>query len=190
MALYLQNNVISKDATYSLKINNGLVDCLYSQPISGYDHVSQPSSIYFIAANNSGVGWFDMVDNAWNKMPMQTVQQNTGSGYDTTNSRFIAPLEGYYIFTANSYINRMNTTVGYYAHPMFWVNNGSGTRRPYGNTMYRMRGFGLNSTYTVDGSIEEIIYLYVGDYVEYFIYSTPQYQVYYPYLYFSGWYIG
>ena len=190
MALNIQNNTISADATHSLKINNGLVDCLYSQPVSGNQQTRQPSSIYFIAANNGGTGWFDMVDNAWNKMPMATVQQNTGSGYDTVNSRFVAPLEGYYIFTSNAYINRMDATAGYYCHPMFFVNGGSGTRRPYGNTMYRMRGYGLTSSYTVDGSCEEVIYLYVGDFVEYYIYATPQIQVYYPYLYFSGWYIG
>ena len=190
MALNIQNNTISVDATYSLKINNGSVDCFYSQPVSGNQQIQQPSSIYFIAANNSGTGWVDMTDNTWNKMPMATVQQNTGSGYDTVNTRFVAPLEGYYVFSANAYINRMDTTPSYYSHPMFFVNGGSGTRRPYGNTMYRMRGYGLNSTYTVDGSCEEVIYLYVGDYVEYYIYSTPQYQVYYPYLYFSGWYIG
>lgn len=190
MALNIQNNVISTDATYNLKINNGSVDCFYSQPVSGYNHIRQPSSIYFIAANNSGTGWFDMVDNSWNKMPLQTVQQNTGSGYDTTNSRFIAPLEGYYLFTANSYLNKMDGNIGSYSHPMFCVNGSTGLRRPYGNTMYRMRGYGLNSTYSMDGSCEELIYLYVGDYVEYYIYSTAVFQVYYPYLYFSGWYIG
>lgn len=190
MALDIQGNIISADATYSLKINNGLVDCLYSQPVSGYNHIRQPSSVYFIAGNNSGTGWVDLTDSAWTKMPLPNVIQNTGSGYDTTNSRFVAPLEGYYIFTGNLYINRLDATTGYYSHPMFWVNGGSGTRRPYGNTMYRMRGYGLNSTYTVDGSCEEVIYLYVGDYVEYYLYATPQIQVYYPYNYFSGWYIG
>lgn len=190
MALNVNGTTISQDATYTLKINNGLVDCLYSQPVSGNNNIRQPSSIYFIAANNTGTQWVDLTDNAWNKMPMATVQQNTGSGYDTVNTRFVAPLEGYYIFSANAYINRMDATAGYYAHPMFFVNGGSGTRRPYGNTMYRMRGYGLTSSYTVDGSCEEVIYLYVGDYVEYYIYATPQIQVYYPYLYFSGWYIG
>ena len=40
------------------------------------------------------------------------------------------------------------------------------------------------------GAIEEIMYLYVGDYVEYYIYATPQIQVYYNYLYFAGWFVG
>ena len=190
MALDILGTTITADATNPLKINNGLVDCLVAQTSNSYTHIRQPSSIYFIAANNLGTGWVDMVDNSWNKLPMQTVQQNTGSGYDTTNSRFIAPLEGYYLFTANSYLNKMDANIGSYGHPMFLVNGSSGLRRPYGNTMFRMRGYGLNSTYSMDGSCEELIYLYVGDYVEYYIYSTAVFQVYYPYLYFSGWYIG
>lgn len=190
MALYVGDNILSADATYSLKINNGLVDCLYVQPASTYNHIRQPSSTFFIAGNTNASGWVDQTDNAWNKMVFNVVTQNTGSGFSTANSRFVAPLEGYYIFSANSYINRMDSTPGYYAHPMFWVNGAAGTRRPYSNTQYRMRGYGLNSTYTVDGAIEEIMYLYVGDYVEYYIYATPQIQVYYNYLYFAGWFVG
>lgn len=90
---------------------------------------------------------------------------NIGSCYNTTNSRFTAPWTGLYLFKQHIYAYGNSTSYTWYTHPLFTVNGSSTQRRP-GGTPYRIRLYGLNTSYAQDTDCCELIYLTAGDYVE------------------------
>ena len=129
----------------------------------------------FIAGSASDPGWVGF-SNTWGKVNgyCTTTSYNRGGHYNTSTTRFTAPISGPYLFVWSCYVYSSN-----YIHPQFAV-NGSVTSR-WVNTPYRIRGYGMLSNYQQDSQIEEIINLVAGDYVEVQHYAggTAYYYAYY-----------
>lgn len=193
MGVDLGGTTLTADGTNDLVINNGSVDCAVFENVSGNTIYKSPSHCYFIAGTTGlSASWTTLGSGTTTKMTFNTATQPTGAGFDTANSRFICPLEGYYMMWASLFRYKAGVTSSHYSYPYFVVNGSSGGRRPYGNTPYRMRGFGLiaGSSWSYDNSMSETMYLYVGDIVEIHTYTSGNEPVYQPYSYFAGWYLG
>jgi C1q domain-containing protein len=131
-------------------------------------------------ANYGTTGWIPITFSATNV--------NVGSCYNTTNSRFTAPVNGMYLFSATVY--HTGAAAGFVIHGMFWVNGGSTTRRP-GGPMHRLNSHGVAAGYSGDNESTEIMTLLAGDYVQFYNNSnsatntlTPQYS------HFEGYLLG
>ncbi len=115
---------------------------------------------------------------AANKMSFNTSQFNVGSSYNTSTSRFTAPITGYYLFYAQIYFGTGSD--GYWGVNIF-INGGQDNAY-----IYQRGGFGdvsaLNTT---------ILRLNSGDYVE--VYTYPVSSVTVPNStanYFTGYLLG
>ncbi len=138
----------------------------------------------FVAGSASDPGWQGF-SNVWGKVNgyCTTTTYNKGNYYNTSTTRFTAPVSGPYLFVWTCYCYSSN-----YFHPQFWVNGGENTRRY--NTPYRIRGYGFLANYQQDAQIEEVINLVAGDYVEVYHYAGGT-AYYYPYYgLFGGTYVG
>lgn len=133
----------------------------------------------FVAGSSTDPGW-QGVTNGWLKTSSYFDQTsvNNGNHYSTTNTRFTAPITGYYQFFFTSYNYSSN-----YQHPMFWVNGAQ-------NSMYRIRGHGKVANYNTDGQMEEVIYCTSGDYVEPYMYGGGTAYYYPAHSLFGGYYMG
>jgi hypothetical protein len=139
----------------------------------------------FIAGRSADPGWINFATNNWAKVNnyCTVTVYNRGNHYDTTTTRFTAPITGPYLFTWTTYQYASS-----YIHPQFAVNGGVSTRRV--NTPYRIRGYGWGSNYQTDGMIEEVIYCVAGDYVECYSYAGGTGYHYPFYSLFTGVYVG
>ena len=133
----------------------------------------------FVAGSSTSPAW-QSVTNGWLKTSSYFNQTsvNNGNHYSTTNTRFTAPITGYYHFFFTSYSYSSN-----YNHPMFWVNGSA-------NGKYRMRGHGKVANYQMDGQMEEVIYCTSGDYVEPYMYGGGTAYYYPAHSLFGGYYMG
>lgn len=109
---------------------------------------------------------------------------NRGSCYNTSTTRFTAPVTGPYLFITSSW----GAAYGY-THPMFAVNADVTGRR--NSTPYKIRHHGLYDSQGQDIQIQETIYLYSGDYVEVYVYHDVTTNSFYKaQTYFAGAYVG
>jgi len=117
-------------------------------------------------ATNTTNGWISLSPNdTWLVCVFNSAGQNRGSCYNTSNGRFTAPIQGLYMFSANGY------AYNNYTHPIFFVNGSQSARRPGGGYYPRLRGHSHAAGHSHDNNCSEVIYLYVGDYVEYRLYG-------------------
>ena len=113
---------------------------------------------------------------------------NVNSCYNTTTYAFTAPWTGLYLFKQHVYTYGNNATIGWYYHPLFYVNGSTSVRRPA--TPYRMRLYGMPASYAVDGDCCELIYLTAADYVQAGLAVNGTIEGYSTYSVFSGAYIS
>ena len=140
----------------------------------------------FIAGSTTDPGWVAIAANSWAKVNQYatTVVYNRGSHYNTSTTRFTAPITGPYLFVWSVYAYQSS-----YFHPQFAVNGDVNLRR--GVCPYRIRGYAFASNYQTDGQIEEVIYLVAGDYVEVQTYAgSGGAHMYLYYGLFSGVFVG
>lgn len=145
-----------------------------------YNNTSVPA---FIAGSASDPSWaLPVSSGSWGKINnyCTTTVYNRGSNYNTSTTRFTAPVAGPYFFSFSSYIY----TDGY-VHPVFYVNGAF----PAGNA-YRIRGHGMVANYQQDVQIEEVRTLNAGDYVEVYWYASGSCYHYPYYSLFQGAYVG
>lgn len=194
MGLDIGGNQITQ-ASSVLTVNTGA-----SMKILSAGGVVRPQQIQFTAVGNPALGWVYLAppESSWNKMPFTTATINVNGCYNTSLSRFTAPVSGWYFFQAgNGHLLKDLVSDGYYFHPMFWVNgsaSGGVVNTAYGN--YRLRGYGQNiATYNI-GHITQLYALNAGDYVEYYLYSNGGWngangnRYYVPYGRFTGLLLG
>jgi len=97
----------------------------------------------------------------YHKMILDGVRWNEGSHYSTTNSKFTAPIDGVYHFSAH--VNRYSVNDDYYFSILFQVNNAIHTM----GSRFHSRG----ATDLV-ASMSQTIKLTANDYVEVYSYSN------------------
>jgi len=162
MGIDIGGNTITQAAS-ALTINTGV-----SMTMLSTGGVLRPKQPQFIAAGTGAWGYIE----GWYVMPFNNVLLNVGACYDG-NSRFTAPVTGWYFFQVCTYLLKDHANDGYYFHPVFAVNGDIGGRAVNpACAQYRIRSYGENiATYT-DGQITQAYALVAGDYVEHKLYSS------------------
>ena len=102
-----------------------------------------------------------LVANGYHKMVINGTRWNEGNHYDTTNSKFVAPISGVYHFDAH--VNRYSVADDYFFTIQFYVNGSSHTM---GSRLYSRGGADLVA------SMGHTIKLDANDYVEVYTYSN------------------
>lgn len=155
--------------------NNAGQDLFDRQITSSFQKEVDPDTPFFVAGEDSNPGWISWTSGTWHKVSAYytATAVNNGSHYSTSNTRFTAPKTGPYYFTHTTYFY-----TGNYIHPQFYVNGSASSRRA--GTPYRIRNHGYVANYQGDMSMEEIIYLTAGDYVEVYSYGSGT-SYHYPY---------
>jgi hypothetical protein len=150
-----------------------------------YGKVTDAKRPMFVAGTNGNAAWWTYATSAWAKVNTYatTTTVNVGNHYNTSTTRFTAPITGPYVFWSTGYDRSTS-----YWHPQFAVNGSTSTRRV--NTPYRMRQHGQVSNYVSDSQMQELIYLTAGDYVEVYYYAGGTGQVYPRYMQYGGMYVG
>ena len=187
MGLDIGGNLITQ-ASSVLTINTGA-----SMRMLSAGSVVRPSHPLFIAVGSTAAAWVNFTQGAWNVVPFGTTLVNANSCYNTTTSRFTAPVTGMYFFQVSIYMYKDGVSDGYYWHPVFAVNGSLGGRTV--NTAYpdyRLRGHGIPIATYQDSHITQVYELVAGDYVEHQVYSTgtPTNRYYPPYERFTGFMLG
>ena len=144
----------------------------------------------FVASSTTG--WNTFTADSWNTIAFNSAPRNIGSCFNTSNSRFTAPVTGAYYFEHSSYgYKNPSSNADSYTHPTFWVNDSSTLRQASQTTAYRLRSRTYSSgTYAWDTQINDILYLTAGDYVTVSTYCNGTQQWYGTYTHFTGFYIG
>lgn len=140
----------------------------------------------FVAGSASDPGWVNPGGSGtWSKINNYdtTTSYNRGSHYNTSTTRFTAPVTGPYWFSFTTYLY-----TDAYVHPIFSVN--ATLTSNLITTQYRMRGHGMVANYQQDAQIEEVIGLSAGDYVEVYWYNAGSCYHYPYYSLFQGAYVG
>jgi hypothetical protein len=145
-----------------------------------------PNQIGFSAGLNSDPSWVAMTSAVWNiQNYLNTTTFNRGGCFNTSNSRFTAPVTGAYLLYWSAYQYKPSAVPGHYVHPMFWVN---GAIRP---DSYRLKAYHTPTGYSFDSEIVDIFYLNAGDYVEVQIYAAAAgISLYRAHAVFSGYLVG
>jgi len=153
---------------------------------SSYGYMSDSTRPMFQAYSSTDPGWVSLATGNWHKVNnyMTSTIFNRGSHYNTSTTRFTAPINGQYMFIVSHYCNRPD-----YIHPEFTV-NGDLTLRRGAAWKARIRGHGNAANYEVDGHIFEVINLIAGDYVECYMYASGVCTHYARHGMFSGAFIG
>jgi hypothetical protein len=186
MALNISNAEITATGS-KLAFKNTSQQEYFSRNVSSnyaiYENLNVPA---FISGCPSNPGWITPVaSGAWGKINNYCTNTvyNRGSHYNTSTTRFTAPITGPYWFAFSTYL--VTTS---YVHPLF-TKNGSITSG-YATPQYRMRGHGMASGYAEDAQIEEVMYLTANDFVEVYWYASGTCQSYVHYSIFQGAYVG
>lgn len=135
--------------------------------------VQKDNRPYFIAQGN-GAAWINYSATTWHDIVIANTIVNNGSGYNTSNGRFTAPVTGIYYFMAQTYTQK-NTDTSYnsYTHPLFYINGSYTSRQASSSTPYRLRSRTYNvSSYSTDTWINDIFHLTANDYINLRIYSS------------------
>lgn len=174
-------------------IRNSSNTLVFEQGLSANGSTFSYSQLPTVPMFSSGItgadpGWITLGTTTWAKASANCISTsiNRGSHYNTTTTRFTAPLSGKYLFIWNGY----GRSTDYY-HPAFCINGDlSFANRRGTNWKPRIRGHGFQSNYDTNGQLEDILKLVAGDYVEAYHYCAGTAQI-YPYLcQFSGVYLG
>jgi hypothetical protein len=189
MALNLSNNstIEGFNQAQAFKINTGSYDNL------NIDIYGNPSkvAIGFIAGHSGGDAWVQQNVSPYKYTNFNATIYNYNNCFSTANSRFTAPQSGHYIFTASQYNYKPSGSETDYHHPMFFVNGGGSTKRGGGEYVkYRMRGRNVVVGYAFDSQISEVIYLDIGDYVEFWSHTITTVHFYRTYSHFAGFLVG
>lgn len=145
----------------------------------------------FVVGSASNPGWVNPGGSgSWSKINNYCVNTtlNRGTCYNTSTTRFTAPIAGPYMFMWTTYLYTDS-----YVHPIFAINGSAtpyGTGTGYGGTQYRIRGHGMVANYQQDAQIEEVINLAAGDYVEAWWYNSGTCYHYPYYSLFAGVFVG
>lgn len=145
----------------------------------------------FVAGSATDPGWVNPgASGTWTKINnyCAATSINRGNHYNTTTTRFTAPIAGPYLFIFSTYLYTDS-----YVHPIFAINGSAtpyGTATGYGNTQYRIRGYGMVANYQQDAQIEEVINLAANDYVEAWWYNSGSCYHYAYYSLFQGVFVG
>lgn len=145
-----------------------------------YENTGVPA---FVAGSATDPGWV-----LYSASPAKindyctTTVYNRGNHYNTSTTRFTAPVAGPYWFCYSSYIYSAN-----YVHPGFGINGAATSGYAF---QYRIRGHGMVVNYQQDSQIEEVLKLNAGDYVEVFWYPSGNSYQYSYYSLFQGAYVG
>lgn len=178
----LNNSEFEFKNTSDVTIFKRGVSTYNSQNFSYYENNGIPA---FVAGCSTVPGWIIPASSgAWGKINnyCTTTVYNKGSHYNTSTTRFTAPVTGPYWFSFTTYLYTSN-----YVHPVFAIN---GSMTSGYHTQYRMRGHGMVANYQQDAQIEEVLYLSAGDYVEAYWYSSGTSYSYPNYSLFQGAYVG
>lgn len=184
MAIYVGNGSI--ECNNSLAIKNSSGSTVYEQGITGSSGYTNNTEVpAFVAGSATDPGWILTATNNWGKVNQYAaaVSYNRGSHYNTSTTRFTAPITGPYLFIWTTYCYTSD-----YLHPQFTV-NGSATLRRY-TTPYKIRNHGWTANYQCDAQIEEVIYLVAGDFVEVYHYAGGSAYTYPHYCLFQGLFVG
>jgi len=152
-------------------------------PFGYFNNTNIPA---FVAGSATDPGWTSPVSNGtWGKINQvcTTTAYNRGNHYNTSTTRFTAPVTGPYWFSFTAYLYSAS-----YVHPAFTI-NGSLTSG-WGHLQHRIRGHGMAANYQQDAQIEEIMYLTAGSYVEVYWYAGGASFHYSFYSLFQGMYVG
>jgi hypothetical protein len=154
----------------STTLNMGNASTPVKVTSSGY--IQKPSQPCFIAVGTGD--WIYPPDVTWNKLTINSALLNVQSCYNTTLSRFTAPVAGVYFFTGEAYILKDGNSINYYCHPLFYVNGSNIMFNPSNAPFYRIRGHGQSNGggCYLTGRISQTYRLSVGDYVEYYLYTN------------------
>jgi hypothetical protein len=136
-------------------VKNSSATVVYQQGVSTSGYTNNANVPGFIAGTATDPGaWILIATDAWGKVNnyATTTVYNRGSHYNTSTTRFTAPITGPYLFVWTAYCYSSN-----YFHPQFWV-NGSPSARRY-DTPYKIRNHGWVANYQADAQIEEVIFL-------------------------------
>lgn len=166
-------------------VKNSSATVVYQQGVSTSGYTNNSGVPAFIAGSASDPGWVLTGTDVWGKVNnyATTTVYNRGGHYNTSTTRFTAPITGPYLFIWTVYTYTSN-----YIHPQFYV-NGSPTTRRY-DTPYRIRGYGWVANYAQDAQMEEVIFLTAGDYVEAYHYCGGSAYAYQYYSLFQGLFVG
>jgi hypothetical protein len=186
MGIDIGGNAITQ-ASSVLAINTGV-----SMSLLSAGSVVRPNQIQFQAYGNQVTTWVNFTQGAWNIMPFPNVVVNINSCFNTTTSRFTAPVTGMYFFQASCYILKDGASDGYYWHPVFYVNGGASGSVNTGYPNYRIRSYGVPVASYHDSHITQVYLLNAGDYVEHICYSNgaPTNRYHTPYQRFTGFLLG
>jgi hypothetical protein len=166
-------------------VKNSSATVVYQQGVSTSGYTNNSNVPAFIAGYTADPGWVLMGTDVWAKVNQYctTTVYNRGSHYNTSTTRFTAPITGPYLFIWTAYSYTSN-----YFHPQFYVNGSPSTRRY--DLPYRIRGYGWVANYPQDAQMEEVIFLTAGDYVEAYFYSGGTTYQYVYYGLFQGLFVG
>lgn len=174
----------------TFKIKNTSNTIVYGREFSAYGgtdfgKITDAKRPFFVAGTSGNAAWWTYGTSAWVKINIYctTTVVNVGNHYNTSTTRFTAPIDGPYVFWSTGYDRSTS-----YWHPQFTVNGSLSSRRV--NIPYRIRQHGMASNYVSDSGMQELIDLSSGDYVEVYYYAGGTGQVYPPYMQFGGMYVG
>lgn len=141
----------------------------------------------FIAGSTTDPGWVAITASTWAKVNQYatTTVYNRGGHYNTSTTRFTAPITGPYLFIWSTY-----AYAAAYHHPVFAVNGNVAGRHVGNDATYRIRAYGYAANYQTDSQIEEVYYLTAGDYVEVYTYAGGAAFTYPFYGLFAGIFVG
>ncbi len=153
--------------------------------------VRMPKQAAFEASGTGG--WTsDLTSGQWHGL-IDTERHDANGDFDTTNNRFTAPHDGYYILTMSVYAhkNTSSTTSGY-LHPAIFINGAYSWLG--GNSPYTINGSAISRVAAAghaDGvTVTRTIYMAAGDYATASLYVNGTFRIYQNYNYFAGGYLG
>ena len=122
----------------------------------------QPFNVYFIATDSRA--W--VAGNGWTNVTYDTVTSgNEGGWYNTSNGRFTAPVAGVYLCMAQHYVYPAASGAPYIHHVLGCNGaNLGGCGMPAAYTIFG-EGSG-DGTYNSSTSVERMLFMNVGDYVQ------------------------
>lgn len=113
----------------------------------------------------------------WTKLNLQTETWDDGGNFDNSDYRFIAPVAGYYFFTAWASVINLNA-----GHEVIFALKVNNTTYINGNIIRNWTG----AVSYIGGGVSSHLQLAATDYVEFWIYITTAESVDKAYVHFSG----